>query len=243
MKADAGADPWLIPSRVCGAAGRCAVRPGRRQDGAGATGAGPAAGAAPATWSSMTAPVASTCTMPRWPKDPDDPEPRARCAIYDSRDGHTFTEIWSARSTQFDADALEGSLLILPDGRHRLYLSRECPGPGLADRPVRGGDVRCARSARQQPVLTPTEVGAGQVKDPVVVLAGGLTLLCANVSVPGGAGRGPGRECAGCALMARAGAAARHVRRPGTAGRRAPPASSTPPQPGAFSMTGGGQRV
>ncbi|NLC55435.1 MAG: hypothetical protein GX774_01180 [Armatimonadetes bacterium] len=183
--------PWLIPEpglRRCGA-----LPPFDPADGKTVL-APPAAG--PGCWSGASDVVFDDragrfylYARTRWPKDPDDPEPRgARCAIYDSRDGHTFTEIWSARSTQFDADALEkGSLLILPDGRHRLYLSRECPGgQGWQIDLLEAETFAALDPARRQPVLTPTEVGAGQVKDPVVVLAGGLTLLYANVSVPGG---------------------------------------------------------
>lgn len=135
----------------------------------------------------------------RRPKNRADPDQRgARCAIYHSRDGHTFIEIWSAHRSQFGTASIEkGALLVLPDGRHRLYLSYECPdGRGWQIDLLEADSFAALDPAHRQTVLTPADVGAGHIKDPVVALAGGLTLLYANYSVPGGG------EAAGLAVSA-----------------------------------------
>lgn len=135
----------------------------------------------------------------RRPRDPNDPEARgARAAILQSRDGHTFHEVWNVHRTQLGTRSIEkGSLLILPDGRHRLYLSYECPdGAGWQIDLLEGNSFASLDIAGRRTVLRPADVGAGHVKDPIVLLAGGLTLLYANYALPNGG------EAAGLATSA-----------------------------------------
>ena len=101
-------------------------------------------------------------------------------------------------SSEFGSGSLEkGSLLITPDGWHRLYLSYECPGgSGWQIDLLEAITYRELDAARRHTVLAPADAGAGHVKDPIALTAGGLTLLYANFSVPGGG------EAAGVATSA-----------------------------------------
>lgn len=122
----------------------------------------------------------------RRPKNPGDPDERGfSCAILESRDGHQFRQIWSAHRSQFGAASVEkGSLLIRPDGWHRLYVSYEAPGQGWQIDMLEAVSFADLDPTRRYTVLRPEDAGARSVKDPTVALAGGLTLMYANASVP-----------------------------------------------------------
>lgn len=96
--------------------------------------------------------------------------------IAESRDGREFTDIWSAHRNQFDSSSIERSALVLtPQGTYRLYVSYvagdnnkwqidllEAAAPDRFD------------PARRRVVLHPDDVDSEGVKDPFVLLIGGL---------------------------------------------------------------------
>jgi hypothetical protein len=98
------------------------------------------------------------------------------CRIAASRDGISFEDIWAATRDDFDSPSVERSSLIhCPDGLWRLYISYVDPSDGrwrtdLMEAPSPGEfDV-----ATRTKVFVPDEIDAEGVKDPVVLILGGL---------------------------------------------------------------------
>lgn len=112
------------------------------------------------------------------------------CCIAESRDGQDFQTIWSATKEEFNALSIEKSALIKTwTGTYRLYVSyvnrfddRWYIDLLEADSPE-GFNPRHRRT-----VLSPDGTHTEGVKDPVVVLVGGLYYLYANFAprLPGG---------------------------------------------------------
>jgi len=98
------------------------------------------------------------------------------CRIAASEDGIRFTDIWSATSSDFDSPSIEKCAVFRGlDGRFRLYASyvdgetnRWRVDVLEADRPEEL-DPR-----RRTKVLTADEIGAEGVKDPWVMVVGGM---------------------------------------------------------------------
>ncbi|MBM3477491.1 MAG: hypothetical protein FJX75_29830, partial [Armatimonadetes bacterium] len=98
------------------------------------------------------------------------------CRIAASRDGRDFTDFWSAKSADFDSPSIEKcSVFRGLDGRFRLYASYVDGETGKwrvdvleADRP----EELDPRSRTK--VLTADEIGAEGVKDPWVMVVGGV---------------------------------------------------------------------
>lgn len=111
------------------------------------------------------------------------------CRVARSADGVEFETVWEATREQFDSPSVErAALLRTPQGRIRLYLSLVDGADGKwkvevmeADQP---GDLRPGDRRR---VLDPDVVGVAGVKDPYIVLVGGLYwALLSYAPLPGG---------------------------------------------------------
>ena len=98
------------------------------------------------------------------------------CRIAESREGWEFTDVWAAKSSDFDSPSIEKcSVFRGLDGRFRLYASyvdgetnRWRVDVLEADRPE-GLDPRT-----RVKILTADEIGAEGVKDPWVMVVGGV---------------------------------------------------------------------
>jgi hypothetical protein len=110
----------------------------------------------------------------RRPRGGPPPDRGYECSIAESRDGFTFTDIWSVTKDAFSSTSMERFCLHRdPTGRYLLYVSYEHPEDGRwridvleADSPDGFG----AGTART--VLTPAATGTAAVKDPYVVRVG-----------------------------------------------------------------------
>lgn len=104
------------------------------------------------------------------------------CRIAQSQDGLHFTDIWRATKEEIDTPSMERACLVaMPSGEWRLYLSFVDPDDGRwridllrADGPD-GFDP-----SRREPILTAGQLGVEGVKDPYVLLAGGLVMMIAS---------------------------------------------------------------
>jgi hypothetical protein len=96
--------------------------------------------------------------------------------VAESKDGREFTDIWSGKATQFNSPSIERSCLIkTPEGRYRLYVSYVEAADNRwridmleADHPANFDP------ARRQAVLHPDDVNSEGVKDPYIILIGGM---------------------------------------------------------------------
>jgi hypothetical protein len=110
----------------------------------------------------------------RRPRGGPPPDRGHECVVAESRDGVTFTDIWSVTKDVFDTTSMERFCLHRdPSGRYLLYTSYEHPEDGLwridvieAEAPD-AFDPSAART-----VLTPGGTGADAVKDPYVIRVG-----------------------------------------------------------------------
>jgi hypothetical protein len=99
--------------------------------------------------------------------------------VAESKDGKEFNDIWAGKAAEFDSPSIERSSLIkTPEGRYRLYVSFVDGGDNRwridlleADHPSRFDP------GRRQPVLRPDDVDSEGVKDPYVILIGGMYYL------------------------------------------------------------------
>lgn len=96
--------------------------------------------------------------------------------IAESTDARTFADVWVGRKEHFDSTSIERSALVkMPSGRYRLYVSYVAPSNGKwqidmleADSPE-GFDP-----AKRLQVLHPDDVNSEGVKDPYILLVGGM---------------------------------------------------------------------
>lgn len=108
----------------------------------------------------------------------------AACTISWSAEGLVFEEVWRCTKEELSSESIErGCLVRTPEGRWRLYLSYvngETQKWQIdvmeADTP-RGFDVR-----DRVPVLLPESIGAEGVKDPYIVLIGGMYYMYLSVA-------------------------------------------------------------
>ncbi len=101
-----------------------------------------------------------------------------------SPDGKTFDRVWSAHKDDFEALSLEKSCLMrTPDGSYRLYVSYSSRHDfrWYIDM-LQADDVRDFDPATRLTVLTPDGTGTEGVKDPVLLLVGGLWYLYVNMA-------------------------------------------------------------
>ncbi len=98
------------------------------------------------------------------------------CRISESEDGIHFTDIWQAKKEDFPTDSMERASLIKGlDGRYKLYISYVDPADNKwrtdlteADSP---GEFHL--SSRKK-IFTASDISAEGVKDPYVVIIGGI---------------------------------------------------------------------
>ncbi len=98
------------------------------------------------------------------------------CVVADSADGISFEPIWEVHKDAFDASSVERAALVkTPQGRYRLYLSLSdlADGRWKVDMMEADDPSRFDPDARTR-VLDPVELGLAGVKDPYIVLVGGL---------------------------------------------------------------------
>ena len=96
--------------------------------------------------------------------------------IAESKDGKEFNDIWAGKATEFNSPSIERSALIkTPEGRYRLYVSYVEATDNRwridmleADHPSR------LDPAGRKPVLRPDDVDSEGVKDPYILLIGGM---------------------------------------------------------------------
>jgi len=99
-----------------------------------------------------------------------------RVAIAESSDGIHFEEIWHATKDDFKSSSIERSCLVkTPEGRFRLYVGYvEMPRNRWRIDLLEAADPRGFDPAGRVPVLDPDDVDSEGVKDPVVLIVGGL---------------------------------------------------------------------
>ncbi len=93
-----------------------------------------------------------------------------------SDEGRHFDDIWVARKEQFDTTSIERSSLVkTPSGRYRLYVSYVAAANGKWQIDVIEADTpEGLDPAGRQTVLHPDDVNAEGVKDPYVLIIGGM---------------------------------------------------------------------
>ena len=103
----------------------------------------------------------------------------AECRIARSDDGLRFTDIWCATKEQIETPSMERAcLLAMPSGEWRLYLSFVDPADGRWGIDLmRAGRPDAFDPARRKPILTADQIAAEGVKDPYVLIAGGLVMM------------------------------------------------------------------
>jgi len=111
------------------------------------------------------------------------------CAVADSSDGVHFEPIWEVHKDAFDSPSVERAALVkTPQGKYRLYLSLVDRADGKwktdmmeADDPSRFDPDRRVR------VLDPVKLGLAGVKDPYIMVMGGLYwAIVSYAPLPGG---------------------------------------------------------
>jgi len=98
------------------------------------------------------------------------------CRVARSADGVHFETVWEATKEQFDSPSVERAALVkTPEGRFRLYLSLVDGADGKWKVDVLEADEPAAlRAQERRRVLDPDSLGLAGVKDPYIVLFGGL---------------------------------------------------------------------
>jgi len=98
------------------------------------------------------------------------------CRIAESRDGLHFTDIWRARKEEFPTSSMErGALLRCLDGTYRLYLSYVDHETSKWRTDVIEADAPDGfRIGARSKVFVPDDIGVEGVKDPYVIIVGGM---------------------------------------------------------------------
>ncbi len=104
------------------------------------------------------------------------------CHISRSRDGVQFKSIWSARKEEFDSPSIERSALVkTPQNTFRLYVSYV---DGKTSRwridVLEADKIEELDPSRRKPVLKPNDIDSEGVKDPWVMIVGGLYYMYAS---------------------------------------------------------------
>ncbi len=115
----------------------------------------------------------------RWPRGSGELDRGGECRIAQSEDGIHFTDIWSAKKTEFPTLSLErGALVKTPEGLWRLYIGLV----DTADNRWRIDMMEASAPNRFDPktrkrILSADDVGGEAAKDPYVWLIGGTTYM------------------------------------------------------------------
>lgn len=106
------------------------------------------------------------------------PRPRrgGECRIAESVDGINFTDIWSAKKEDFDTTSIERSALVkCLDGKWRLYISYVDPTDSRwRTDMMEADDPKSFKPETRKKILTATDIDGEGVKDPYVIIVGGL---------------------------------------------------------------------
>ncbi len=96
--------------------------------------------------------------------------------IAESTDGREFKDIWEGKATQFNSPSIERSaLLMTPQGRYRLYVSYVAADDNRWRIDMLEADSPSALDpASRQTVLHPDDADSEGVKDPYILLIGGM---------------------------------------------------------------------
>jgi hypothetical protein len=105
-----------------------------------------------------------------------------QCGIAESRDGLSFTPIWTLNKTALGTSSMERfCLLPLSDGRYLLYISYVDPADNRWRIDVLQADQPEHFTVTQaQPLLTAKDTGTEGIKDPIVVRIGPAYYLFAS---------------------------------------------------------------
>lgn len=112
----------------------------------------------------------------------DSPERGWRCALAESTDGVSFTDLWEVRATELQTPSMERFCLVPePGGGYRLYISYVDPSDNRWRIDVlEAADPAGFDAATARPVLTAERTGTEGVKDPCVLRTGPVTYLFAS---------------------------------------------------------------
>lgn len=104
------------------------------------------------------------------------------CYISRSRDGVKFKRIWTARREEFDSPSIERSALIkTPQDTFRLYVSYVDGENSRWRIDVLEADrIEDLNPSKRQPILKPDDIDSEGVKDPWVMIVGGLYYMYAS---------------------------------------------------------------
>jgi hypothetical protein len=96
--------------------------------------------------------------------------------VAESADGRSFQDIWVGRKDEFDSSSIERSALVItPHGRYRLYVSYVDRAINRWQIDLLEADSPDAFDTRQRrTVLRPEDADSEGVKDPYVLLIGGV---------------------------------------------------------------------
>ena len=118
----------------------------------------------------------------RRPRGGPPPDRGYEACVAESRDGVTFTDLWTVHKDDLGSTSLERfNLHRDPGGRYLLYTSYEHPDDGRWRIDVIESDAPDAFDlARARSVLTPAATGTDAVKDPYVLRVGPVYYLYAS---------------------------------------------------------------
>ena len=111
------------------------------------------------------------------------------CRVARSTDGVEFETVWEAAREEFDSPSVERAALVkTPGGRYRLYLSLVDGADGRWKVEVmEAAEPAGFRPGERRRVLDPVPLGLAGVKDPYILLLGGLYwALLSYAPIPGG---------------------------------------------------------
>ncbi len=119
----------------------------------------------------------------RNPRDPGNPKQRGfECRIAESKDGVRFADIWSAVKDDFGAISIErASLVKTYEGIYRLYISFEDIKLGKWKIDLMEADKPANFDPRDRvEIMRPIDGVMGHIKDPYVMIIGGLYYMFIN---------------------------------------------------------------
>ncbi len=98
------------------------------------------------------------------------------CRIAESEDGINFKDIWGLKKEDLNSDSIEKSYIVKkPDGKYFLYISYVDPEDGRWRIDVMEAESPDKFStSSMKKVLTASDIKAEGIKDPYVILLGGL---------------------------------------------------------------------
>lgn len=96
--------------------------------------------------------------------------------VAESKDGRDFKDIWVGHKEEFNSPSIERSALVkTPEGRYRLYVSYVAEKDNRWQIDMLEADTPSEfNPARRMVVLHPDDVDSEGVKDPVILIIGGM---------------------------------------------------------------------